>query len=422
MKRVEPADQIASGAEGGSHHGGLWPLLVGSALIVLFCAVGMRHGVEVTGDGVAYLDVAEDIQAGRWFGDPHPSRSTTHYPPGLSLSLAGGASATGLSLTGTAGLLNAAAWVASLAACLRLFRQLGGQPGPYLWLLSLCLAISAGMAEIHFTVLSEPLFLAATFWCLVLVEMLVRRGSALTLALAWLLAASAFSLRYMGVALIAAAVVRILQQTQLDRPRRIAFASVMAAAVLPVLGWLLVHSSDNGGTGSHGKGFLSTTVPDVENSVAAFGGFFLGGFPPSILEEIASPVPRTGLRILLSLTAVVVIAVAGGVGVQLSKDASGRRSASLLFRRLRDSGGLAAVDLVVVYSGLVLTWRLSTGSWVLMRYWAPAAVVLLVLVAAAASRRPSSDLDAASLKRLAAAGLVLFLLTNAAHLSWILLS
>ena len=173
--------------------------LVGVPLILL----GTRWGPGISDDSFEYLTAAENLAAGRgldWSGPDGATSPLTHYPPFLSVILAG-LIRLGMSSQAAIRALNAALFGVNVALTGVAARRLTGSSALSLLAAALFL-LSDVMIRAHAEAMSEGLYLTLSLAGLLLLARSLRTKGGWYLTAAALFIAAASLTRYVGVSLI----------------------------------------------------------------------------------------------------------------------------------------------------------------------------------------------------------------------------
>ncbi|WP_421122051.1 hypothetical protein ACE2AJ_14185 [Aquihabitans daechungensis] len=383
------------------------PVVAATAWVVVAAA---ENDTKFSSDGTSQVETAQRLIDGLGFGPTlvnsveHAPFSTAHFPPGLSVVLALLMSL-GLSALASALVINLVSWVATFAACTALYRSTWGKPGVWFYGLLGWLAVCGSVVALHQTVMSEPLYLALSLWFLVLGERWLTGGSWRLGAITVVLGAAAISVRYVGICLIAAAAVRVLQQGGTLR-RIAARLAAVGAMLVPIVVWYLVNH-DSGRKDAPGSTVEAVKFADVIHSIGSLGSIFSGGIAYSLDDDILGPLDPVvrGVVLLAGLAAFAVAAILAVRWWRLQGSTSAQR-----LRRARSSRYLLVLDYLVLSTAFLIVYRIPSGYSILSRYWAMLVVPAAVLLAARASRSSGRWPQRSSLL---SAGIVLFLGLNA---------
>jgi 4-amino-4-deoxy-L-arabinose transferase-like glycosyltransferase len=250
----------------------LWALgVAGLAFVMVFVAT--RHGLGVTPDSVFYITVARNLADGRGFVD-FAGHALTHWPPGLSLLLAGGTKL-GLSIETTARLVNAS----SAALIVWLTYQLGERKfrsRSVAVLAAVIVAFAPALLRVETQIWSEPVFTVLVLVFVLVLDAMQSSRSLTLVALSGATAGVAILVRYVGFSLILAGVAMLV----ILGPRRLRalagrVAVFVGVATLLVVPWL-VHNYDVSGTAT-GSPWSSTAgvLPTIKGLLIGIGRFGL---------------------------------------------------------------------------------------------------------------------------------------------------
>lgn len=202
-------------------------------------------GLGLTNDSAAYIGGARSILAGTGYSDiwlPSPLEPITHYPPLLSVLLAG-IGLPGLDPYRAARLLNIFLLAANtgLLGLLGLRMTRSQTAGIFLALL---FAANAQLFKIHAYVLSEPLFLFLSLLSFLFFDHSLESSSPsrltrFSLLITGFLTGLAFLTRYSGLALIATFLAATFLLQPGWRSRFIKMAQFLAGALPPIAAWFV---------------------------------------------------------------------------------------------------------------------------------------------------------------------------------------
>jgi hypothetical protein len=314
--------------------------LIGAVIIAILCS---RYGAGIAPDSVSYISAARDLAAGRaptgWNGDPYVFWPPI-YPTLLAILLAAGVAVPGATL-----LVNAVTFGLTVWGTGRVVERGTGRRD--LGILAAGLALmSPVLLRVSTMAWSEPLFIVLMLASLAsLAEHLETRSTA-PLIIAGAMASLAVLTRYIGLALVIAAIPLILRGAGIPVRRRVRYAIAYAAvAILPVAAWITRNTLLTG----------TLTGPRSWSSVAAHPPLFI------------SPFSMVGWAVLALLAVL------------------GLRAA---LRRGGGAGGMGAFALALgVYLAGILYFAFRGASNPLdFRLLAPAIVPAIVVAAMLASR------------------------------------
>ena len=258
----------------------LLPLALAGIILLWYCT---PMGLGLGGDSYYYVGGARNILSGAGFARlaaTGEARPITHFPPLFSVCLA---LLTGLGLDTT----QAARWFNAGLFGVNVF--LVGWliwRGTQSWLSSLGGALiflaSPAMLAVHSWVLSEPLFLCCLLLAITWLSFYLERGRRRDLVVSAILASFACLTRYVGLALVAAAVLAILLWPGRRWWKRAQSAAVFAALSLAApAGWFARNLAL---VGSRPIGGFNSTCPTPRScsmrSTRFPCGSFRGGFRP----------------------------------------------------------------------------------------------------------------------------------------------
>lgn len=351
--------------------------------IVLFA---VRNDTAMSTDSESFSETARRLADGRGFGptlvgvaDAQPF-ATEHFPPGLPIVLSV-LLRLGVPLLMAALLVNLASWVATLAGCVVLYRRAGGTPGIWLAAALLWVALCGTVVSMNETVWSEPLFLALSVWCLIAGERWIRGAGWRWGLLAVALAAAALSVRYVGICLVAALGVRVLQEGGGVR-RVVGRGAAVAASIVPMVLWYSANR-DGSRVDAPGVSDQPISLTDVQDSVGSLGAIVLGGIEYARTSRMFGPLdPVVRPLVFLVGAAAMVAAVLGLLRWWRNQGAStsGRLAGA------RAGGQLLVVDYVVLSTAFLFAYRILSGFSILSRYWIVVIVPVVPVLAAAASK------------------------------------
>ncbi len=217
-------------------------ILVASAMIGTGTELWLtRNGAGVSGDAVHYMQGADNLLAGNGFSRLRADGTTvpiTGFPPGFSVALAG-LGLFGLPAFDAGRYLNAllfgintilVGWLLFRATRSGLFAILGG------WLFM----YARNLVQVHSWVMAEPLFIFMVLIALLLLDLYLQHGKIAVLIGASLVMAGASLTRYVGLALVPAAILTILWFNRQQRVKKWQDSAVIGALSLaPVALWFL---------------------------------------------------------------------------------------------------------------------------------------------------------------------------------------
>jgi 4-amino-4-deoxy-L-arabinose transferase-like glycosyltransferase len=269
-------------------------------LAIAVMLISTPRGAGLGGDSYYYVSGARDLLAGEGFSRPAADgtfRPITHFPPLFSVCLAL-LTALGLDTMQAARLFNATLFGANVVLLGWLLWR-GTRSG----LLSLGGALvflaAPAMLAAHSWVLSEPLFLCCLLLAIGWLSFYLERGRRRDLVLAAILASFACLTRYVGLALVAAAVLAVLLL-----PGRWCWKRMQDAAGFAVLslaapaGWFARNLAL---VGSPTNRALQFHLPDSSKLLEALDTFSLWLLPgrvPSTLRVGLAAVVTLGLLAL----------------------------------------------------------------------------------------------------------------------------
>lgn len=289
--------------------------------------VAGAKGLYVSPDAVFYVGTARNWLDGRGFTPPPGVPPLEHFPPGITLVLAGLGKLGVDPLTG-ARVVNALAFAGIvLLVGVVVRRSTGSVPAGFV--ASVLAAAASDLLALSTSALSEPLFILLALAGLVLLAAYLDRPTPALLAGASALVAAAFLTRYVGIALVVAGVGVLLWR------RRWLGAGVFGAATLaPVAAFLLWAGPSDRSVVFHmfGADYLGQAVGPLARWVVAWPGPPVGAILAVLLLAgsvvVARRVPATPLTWLLLTFTVAYLAVL--LGNRMFTDATGRLDARFL--------------------------------------------------------------------------------------------
>ncbi len=347
---------------------------------------------RLSSDGHSYVETASNLRHGEGFKATLTASNTfepftaVHFPPGIPIILAM-LSLFGLSTIAAAHLLNFVSWIAVIAASTRLYRRADGSNGPTFTVVITWLALSGAIVSTQAGVWSEPLFLALTLWFLVVAEdWIASKGNPRFALLSIVIGAAALSVRYVGICLMIAAAIRIVQERGGGRRVLIRLTAV-ASMVAPMAAWYII-KRDGPRFDAPGQSSSMVKWADVADSFGSLGGILSGGIAYSRNQNVLGPLDPA-LRPILQLVGLVACIVAATVLLRSLYVA--RRLRQEPSDSARPNGSLLVIDFVVVYVLFMFAYRISSGYSILTRYWVPALVPAILLAAAHLARVRTQD-------------------------------
>jgi hypothetical protein len=360
-------------------------------------------------DSRSFAETAQRLADGRGFAptlvgltDAQPF-DTVHFPPGLPILLSV-LMRLGLSTLAAALVINLVSWVATVVGCAVLYRKAGGRPG--IWFVGLMgwLVLGSTMIGLNSAVWSEPLFLALTVWFLVAGERWLAGGGWRWGLLTVVLGASAISVRYVGICLIAAVAVRVLQQG--GGLRRIAVrGAAVATMAVPVAIWYLNYR-ETARADAPGSSGARIKASDAIDSAGSIGSILSGGLLYARNGRILGPLDPV-VRPFVVVVGVVALVAAVVVAVRWWR-AQGQTTGERI-EHSRTGGHLLVVDYVVVSTVFLFAYRILSGFSILPRYWIVVLVPAAPMAAAVASRSPLLEGPGGARWSWATVGVVAFL-------------
>ncbi len=364
-------------------HPSRWPFTAVAlvALSTLMIVYRIRHGINITDDSEAYLDRARAASA----GDLAFSRfsDSLHFPPLYPWVVALVARLPFVGPAGAGVTLNVAAIAALLLGLDRLTRALYRSPAlPGAWLVVLggMVTVSAPVMRLGSSVLSDLSFFALWMWLLVLLVRTIDEdrptpwpallGTAMAVAL----------IRYNGVFLLAGACLALVGVDAARRRwpwRGVVLGAVGVAPLALWVAWVRAVSPSPELAGGDGVLGWPATVTD---SIEALGSQAAGvkqarvdGVLGRGSFELPGPLADAVALLAVVLAVVLVgLALAALVPDDVPEGDEGR---PLAFRlrsiAVASLAGMAAIAVV----------RISSGYFVLQRYWGIVPVVLLLVAA-----------------------------------------
>jgi 4-amino-4-deoxy-L-arabinose transferase-like glycosyltransferase len=265
--------------------------------------VATPWGAGLGGDSYYYVSGARNILAGLGFSRPAADgtfRPITHFPPFFSLGLAL-LTGLGLDTTQAARLFNAGLFGVNVFLVGWLIWR-GTQSGLSSLGGALIFLASPAMLAVHSWVLSEPLFLCCLLLAITWLCLYLERGHGRDLVVSAILASFACLTRYVGLSLVAAAVLAILLWPGRRWWKRAQNAAVFAALSLAApAGWFarnlaLVGSPTNRGLQFH--------LPDSSKLLDALNTFSLWLLPGRVPATLRLGLAAAVIMGLLALTIV----------------------------------------------------------------------------------------------------------------------
>ncbi len=269
-------------------------LLIG--MILLFCAAAAAlflyttpHGVGLTNDSSAYLGGARSLLNGqgyvRFSGDRLP-RPITHFPPLLSLFIAGIARIGSVDVFTAAKTLNLICFVLNLLLLIFFIMRSGGMRVMVFFSGLLYLAC-APVLQAHAYGLSEGLFLVFLFtsWHLTLTQSSRPRAAPIAF-LNGICIGLATLTRYAGVALLIVTLGFLFFHRKTLRSCLIGVAFLLTGFALSVAPWILRNARVSGAVANRGIFFHPPSASVINEGIETLTGFFLpetGGWIVKIL-------------------------------------------------------------------------------------------------------------------------------------------
>lgn len=350
-----------------------------AAVVAVVLATG--KGLYVSPDAVFYVGTARNWLDGRGFTPPAALPPLEHFPPGFTVVLAA-LGKLGLDPLTGARVVNALALGGIvLLVGLVVRRQTGSVPAALV--ASVLAAAAVDLLALSSSALSEPLFILLALSGLVALAADLDRPRPALLAGASALVAAAVLTRYVGIALVVAAVAGLLW-----RRRWLAAGLFGVATLAPVALWLLWA---DGGAGDRsvafhmfGGDYLGQAVRPLARWVVPWpgppAGFVLAVVVVAAGVVVARRVPATPLTWLLAAFTVAYLAVL--LANRMVTDATGRLDARFL----------APLHLVAIVLAVPALYRLKPPA----RY---AAGVLVVAQVAGAVAWTAGGLSDDSIRR-----------------------
>ncbi len=253
--------------------------LAGAAL----AAFSTPKGLGLVNDSVAYINGARGLVEGSGYGriaGDGTIRPVTHFPPGFSVVLAL-FGMFGVKAIPAARIANLALFAANIALAGLLARRVT-RSGAAGLLAAALFAFSDALLGVHAFVLSEPLFLVLSLAGMLVLaryfDLHIRspRAPAATLALvaAGDLAGLAYLTRYVGVALLAAAVALLaFSGTWKERLRRVAI--FLGSALVWILVWTVRNASLTGSATNRSLAYHAIPAQNIREGLRNLWGFLL---------------------------------------------------------------------------------------------------------------------------------------------------
>jgi 4-amino-4-deoxy-L-arabinose transferase-like glycosyltransferase len=230
--------------------------------------VTTRGGMVVTADSVFYASAARNLAAGRGVVD-FAGAALVHWPPGLSVLLAGGLKL-GLSIETSARLINASS--AALIVWCTFRVGVPKLPSRRLAVLAAAIvAVAPALLNAEDSIWSEPVFTVLVVAFLLLLDTMQTRRSLGLVALAGTVAGVATLVRYLGFSLIVAGIlVLVLTEHRRIRECVLRIAMFGSAATVVVLPWL-IRNYDASGSAATTGGKTSGIGPTAKALLVALG-------------------------------------------------------------------------------------------------------------------------------------------------------
>lgn len=273
-----------------------WDLVVASAVtagaVWMLWLIG-GDGAGVTPDAVAYLSAARSILAGEgarvMFGG-EPGGLISHWPPGYPHLLAGymavlgeqqaalGVNMTALTISG----LSAATAVRTVAG-----------PGPAVPVAAAAVTLTPTIMGAHTWMLTEATFLSLTLLAAALTVHATRpdrtfRQTAAAALAAGTVAGLSTTVRYAGIAVVAAVAASLLTSSNMPGvKRKAAMAAISLAAAVPAAAWALTY----GGSARSTISWHPPTAGDWQNMLRTAGRWLIpaGSAPrPALWAAVAA--------------------------------------------------------------------------------------------------------------------------------------
>lgn len=259
------------------------PVLIG--MILLFCAAAVvlflyttPHGVGLTNDSSAYLGGARSLLNGqgyvRFSGDRLP-RPITHFPPLLSLFIAGIARIGSVDVFAAAKILNLICFVLNLLLLIFFIMRLGGRLVMVFFSGVLYLACTP-VLQAHAYGLSEALFLVflVISWHLTLIQVTQPKVAAIVF-LNGICIGLATLTRYAGVSLLIVTLGFLFFHRETPRSYLAGVAAILAGFALPVAPWMLRNMLVSGAVTNRGIFFHPPSASVINEGIETLTGFFL---------------------------------------------------------------------------------------------------------------------------------------------------
>ena len=333
-----------------------------------------NYGAAIAGDSLLYLSVAENLLDGNSFVKWHTKRIYLDGAPLFPLAVAG-VGLLGVEVLEAARYLNAAAFGLTVFVTAMWLRCRVAPHFLVLWSACAC-ALSVSLSTSAASVMTETLFLLFATLSLFSLDRFLDTRQKWLLLTASLCAGLAWATRYIGVTVVASALLLLLLQGRTAFPTRIRYAALYAViAGMPIGLWML-HNVLHAGTPlgiAYPTGFSLLSSLHVASDefirwmIGENASRLLGARP----AEIVASVIEGGEIVFMSLKVGFLLAVASGVSYALIR---------LRRRGYAQSWSIWAVPaaFVSIY-GVFLTFHLPlTDVNLPARYLAPLYVPLLV--------------------------------------------
>ena len=351
-------------------------LAFGGLGAVLATLRGSTFGVGLQADSANYVSAARSLMSGNGLLSMNGG-VFTDAPPLFPSALASFGVVFGMDPADGAGYVNAAAFGLTIFAALVWLRSHVRSRFLLIWTGCVC-ALSLPLARLSAMALTEPLFILFTTLSLFALDRFLGTARRWWLFTSAVCAASAFSTRYAGAPLVAAALLMLLWQGNLRFSERVRNAAAYCIiAVAPIGVWvvrnLFVHGKPTGNwypTSFTPARSLGYTVDEFTSWVfTEIGSGYWNGLLWNLSGTIGGRISLDPSTIGTALKGLVLLGLAAGVGYALGRTRSPRRI-----------GGIAVpamfVSAYAVFCAVVFP---LTGIQIYSRFLAPLYVPVLVI-------------------------------------------
>jgi 4-amino-4-deoxy-L-arabinose transferase-like glycosyltransferase len=255
-------------------------------LVLALCAMAMLNfatpaGAGLANDSVAYIAGARSIQQGKGYSDiwlDSELEAITHYPPLLSLTLAG-MGVLKLDPLRAARILNILLFGANTALIGLLGWRATRSKVAGTWL-ALIFMLNTSLLRVHVYAMSEPLFLFLSLLSFLLIDLYINKHQkTMWVALAGLTCGLAVLTRYSALALLPAFVIAIFLLQKKSREFSWAalrgIAIFLAAALSPLIAWFVRNKLSAGNATNRSFHFHPITSENIQPGFYNFAQFLM---------------------------------------------------------------------------------------------------------------------------------------------------